>query len=121
MIVHNERAEPWRVTLVDTGTDSMTGGRLLRVKNHLDNEKAFMFTYGDGVGDINISELIKFHKKTWQNCNINNYIPITEDLEQLKHIIIKLKILKKNQKEMVQKLTEVFLFLINNVFDYTKR
>ena len=61
MVVHDKRAESWKVTLVDTGDDSMTGGRLLRVKEYLKNESSFCLTYGDGVGDINITELIKFH------------------------------------------------------------
>ena len=62
MVVHHKRAEPWKVTLVDTGDDSMTGGRLKRVLPYLKNEKVFCFTYGDGVADINITELINFHK-----------------------------------------------------------
>lgn len=59
--VHQRRAEPWLVTLVDTGAESMTAGRLRRVRNYLDDE-AFCFTYGDGVSNVNISELIAFHK-----------------------------------------------------------
>ncbi|MEH6347742.1 MAG: glucose-1-phosphate cytidylyltransferase [Bermanella sp.] len=62
MHVHNQRAEPWKITLVDTGEGSMTGGRLKRVAEHLKGEDAFCFTYGDGVGDINISESIEYHK-----------------------------------------------------------
>lgn len=62
MIVHKKRAEPWIITLVDTGDNSMTGGRLRRVKEYLKDEEAFCFTYGDGVADINISDLINFHK-----------------------------------------------------------
>jgi glucose-1-phosphate cytidylyltransferase len=61
MIVHKERAEPWNITLVDTGEDSMTGGRLKRIEPYLKNETAFCFTYGDGVADVNIKELIDFH------------------------------------------------------------
>lgn len=62
MVVHEQKTEPWRVTLVDTGEYTMTGGRLKRVSRYLDNED-FCFTYGDGVGDINITELIEFHNK----------------------------------------------------------
>lgn len=58
--IHQNNAEPWRVTLVDTGETSMTGGRLKRVRQYLGDED-FCFTYGDGVGDINITELIAFH------------------------------------------------------------
>lgn len=63
MEVHNKRAEPWKVTLVDTGDNSMTGGRLRRVAEHVKDEESFCFTYGDGVGDINIGETLQFHKK----------------------------------------------------------
>ena len=62
MKVHNKRAEPWTVTLVDTGDSTMTGGRLLRLKDYLIEEESFCFTYGDGVGDINISDTISFHE-----------------------------------------------------------
>jgi len=62
MEVHHKRAEPWTVTLVDTGDHSMTGGRLRRVSEYVKNEDAFCFTYGDGISDIDISKLIKFHK-----------------------------------------------------------
>ena len=58
---HNNYAEPWKVTLVDTGDNTMTGGRILRVKDYIGNE-TFMMTYGDGVANINIKELVEFHK-----------------------------------------------------------
>jgi len=61
MHVHERRAEPWTVTLVDTGDESMTGGRLMRVADHVKGEEAFCFTYGDGVGDIDIAASIDFH------------------------------------------------------------
>jgi glucose-1-phosphate cytidylyltransferase len=61
--VHQNKSEPWRVTMVDTGENTMTGGRLQRVYDYIKNDEAFCFTYGDGLGDINISSLIKFHKK----------------------------------------------------------
>lgn len=61
MRVHEKRAEPWSVTLVDTGESSMTGGRLKRVADYVKDEKAFCFTYGDGVSDINIRESIDYH------------------------------------------------------------
>ncbi|URD50619.1 glucose-1-phosphate cytidylyltransferase [Chroococcidiopsis sp. CCNUC1] len=62
MNVHCGYAEPWRVTLVDTGDKTMTGGRLKRVREHIGNE-TFCFTYGDGVSSVNIKELVKFHKE----------------------------------------------------------
>lgn len=63
MEVHQRNAEPWRVTLVDTGDNTMTGGRLKRVSPYLQNEEAFCFTYGDGVGDIDIGATLEFHRK----------------------------------------------------------
>lgn len=62
MIVHEKRAEPWKVTLVDTGDESMTGGRLKRIREHVKDEEFFFFTYGDGVGDIDITKAIEFHR-----------------------------------------------------------
>jgi len=63
MEVHQRKAEPWRVTLVDTGEETMTGGRLKRVADYLKDEEAFCFTYGDGVSDVDISAEIAFHKQ----------------------------------------------------------
>ena len=62
MEVHQQYAEPWKVTLVDTGDETMTGGRLKRIAEYVKDEEAFCLTYGDGVSDVNISELIAFHK-----------------------------------------------------------
>jgi glucose-1-phosphate cytidylyltransferase len=59
--IHEKYAEPWKVTLVDTGENTLTGGRLKRVEKYLKNEEAFCFTYGDGLSDLNISDSIKFH------------------------------------------------------------
>lgn len=63
MDVHQRNAEPWRVTLVDTGDDSNTGGRLKRVRDYLKPGEAFCFTYGDGVADVDITAEIAFHKR----------------------------------------------------------
>jgi glucose-1-phosphate cytidylyltransferase len=62
MKVHQQNAEPWTVTLVDTGEDTHTGGRLKRVASYLKNEKSFCFTYGDGLANVDITKLIKFHE-----------------------------------------------------------
>jgi glucose-1-phosphate cytidylyltransferase len=64
MEVHDSFAEQWKVTLVDTGEDTMTGGRLARVKKYVQDDEAFCFTYGDGVSDVDISDLIAFHKQS---------------------------------------------------------
>jgi glucose-1-phosphate cytidylyltransferase len=62
MEVHTHKAEPWKVTLVDTGDDTLTGGRLKRVQQYVRDDDAFCFTYGDGVSDVDITKLIAFHK-----------------------------------------------------------
>lgn len=72
--VHNSQAEPWKITLVDTGFDSMTGGRIKRIKEHVGNS-TFMLTYGDGVGNVNISELVAFHKKQNKYCTVTSVQP----------------------------------------------
>jgi glucose-1-phosphate cytidylyltransferase len=61
MIVHNNVAEPWKVTIVDTGLNTMTGGRVKRIRDYVNNEP-FLLTYGDGVSDVNIGDLVAFHK-----------------------------------------------------------
>lgn len=63
MMVHNRKAEPWRVTLVDTGADSMTGGRLRRVRDYLPDDEPFFLTYGDGVADVDIPASLAFHRE----------------------------------------------------------
>jgi len=75
MKVHKERAEPWTVTLVDTGDASMTGGRLGRVADFVKDEEAFCFTYGDGVGDIDISAVIRFHKQHGKQATLTATYP----------------------------------------------
>lgn len=96
--IHQGNAEPWRVTLVDTGEETMTGGRLKRVAPYLEGEKDFCFTYGDGVSNVNIGELIRFHRSHSKQAtltatyppgrfgalNINNEDSITEFLEKPK-------------------------------------
>ena len=75
MTVHEDRAEPWTVTLVDTGDNSMTGGRLKRVLPYIKDEEAFCFTYGDGVADINIKSLIEFHKSHGKQATLTATFP----------------------------------------------
>lgn len=74
MEVHQRRSEPWRVTIVDTGEATMTGGRLGRVRDYLGNEP-FCFTYGDGVGDVNITESIAFHRASGRRATLTGVRP----------------------------------------------
>jgi glucose-1-phosphate cytidylyltransferase len=73
--VYHSKAEPWNIKLIDTGADSMTGGRLKRVSKYLKNENAFCFTYGDGLANINISDLISFHFSHGKLATITATIP----------------------------------------------
>lgn len=72
IIVHNKHAEPWKVTVVDTGLETQTGGRVKRIEEHVGNE-TFMITYGDAVGDINIPELLEYHRKNGKIGTISVY------------------------------------------------
>jgi len=75
MKVHQQNVEPWKITLVDTGETTQTGGRLKRVKEYLKNEKEFCLTYGDGLSDVNIGSLIKFHRKHGKLATITGVSP----------------------------------------------
>ena len=75
MIVHNQKAEPWKVTLVDTGDDTMTGGRLKRVASYLQGEDIFCLTYGDGLSNVNITKLIAFHRAQQVKATVTAVLP----------------------------------------------
>ncbi len=75
--IHDRRTEPWRVTIVDTGLETMTGGRIKRIQKYTENEP-FMMTYGDGVCDVNIAELVKFHKSHGKIATLTSVIPKQE-------------------------------------------
>ena len=75
MEVHEQHAEPWRVTLVDTGDEAMTGGRLKRVGSYLDGNEPFCFTYGDGVADIDIAKLLSFHQAHGRKATLTAVVP----------------------------------------------
>jgi glucose-1-phosphate cytidylyltransferase len=75
MQVHQQNAEPWRVTLVDTGDETMTGGRLKRVAPYVSGEELFCMTYGDGVSDVNVTELLTFHKKQGTQATLTATLP----------------------------------------------
>lgn len=75
MDVHQQNAEPWRVTLIDTGDETMTGGRLKRAEEFVKDEEAFCFTYGDGVADIDIGSLVKFHQQHGKQATVTAVQP----------------------------------------------
>jgi glucose-1-phosphate cytidylyltransferase len=75
MIVHEKKAERWQVTLIDTGDETMTGGRLKRVRRYLADGEPFCFTYGDGVADIDIGELVEFHRSSGKLATVTAVQP----------------------------------------------
>ena len=75
MIVHKQKAEPWKVTLVDTGETTMTGGRIKKIKSYL-NEETFCLTYGDGLCDLDINQLIKFHRSSGKKATVTAVQPL---------------------------------------------
>ncbi len=74
LTIHNNVSEPWKVTVVDTGLNTMTGGRIKRIKNYIGN-KPFLLTYGDGVSDLNINKLVDFHKNNKKMVTISSVQP----------------------------------------------
>ncbi|RYY08363.1 MAG: glucose-1-phosphate cytidylyltransferase [Sphingobacteriaceae bacterium] len=74
MEIHDSQAEPWKITLVDTGNESMTGGRIKKIQPHIGNEP-FMLTYGDGVSDVNLTELLSFHQTRGKYCTVTAVQP----------------------------------------------
>src|SRR3569833_565507 len=72
---HQTKHEPWRVTLVDAGPDTMTGGRLKRVAPYLDPGEPFFFTYGDGVADVDLTELDAFHRRHGKDATVTAVVP----------------------------------------------
>lgn len=118
MEVHQKFAEPWKVTLLDTGSKTMTGGRLKRVEKYIGNE-SFCFTYGDGISDINISNLIKFHKEKGKLATLTAVNPPG------RYGVLDLK--KDNVDRFMEKpkgdgawINGGFFILESNVLDYLK-
>ncbi len=75
MVVHQKKVEPWRVTLVDTGEDTNTGGRLKRVADYISEDEAFCFTYGDGLGNVDIRLSIEFHRRHRKLATVTAVLP----------------------------------------------
>lgn len=75
MEIHEQHAEPWRVTLIDTGDTTQTGGRLRRVRRYLENETAFFFTYGDGLSNVDLPALVEFHRREGKLATVTAVMP----------------------------------------------
>ncbi|MBE5883520.1 MAG: glucose-1-phosphate cytidylyltransferase [Lachnospiraceae bacterium] len=116
MIVHTEHAEPWKVSVIDTGLDTMTGGRLKRVKEYIGDEP-FLMTYGDGVADVNINELVNFHKQSKHLATLSAVLPEGRfgvmDIEN--HMI---KSFREKSKDDMGWINGGFMVLEPQVLDY---
>lgn len=119
MIVHNNNTEPWKVTLVDTGLNTMTGGRIKRVKDYIGDE-AFLLTYGDGVSDVDINELVKFHKSHGRIATITAIQPGGRfgmlDIDESESI----ENFKEKSKEDGGWINGGFMFLEPKIIDYVE-
>jgi glucose-1-phosphate cytidylyltransferase len=117
MTVHNQKAEPWKVTLVDTGNDTMTGGRLKRVASYLQTDDIFCLTYGDGLSNINITDLIAFHKAQGVKATLTSVLPPGRfgalDLEG-----VRVKSFREKPQGDGAKINGGFFVLSNKIFDY---
>jgi glucose-1-phosphate cytidylyltransferase len=117
MEVHDSHAEQWRITLVDTGLNTMTGGRIKRIRKYVGNE-AFMLTYGDGVADINLNRLLAFHKSHGRTATITAVQPSGRfgalDMDENDHVIS----FKEKPKGDNAWINGGFFVLEANIFDY---
>ncbi|MGH1406888.1 MAG: glucose-1-phosphate cytidylyltransferase [Rhodomicrobiaceae bacterium] len=115
--VHQKNAEPWRVTLVDTGEKTYTGGRLQRIKSHLDSEENFCFTYGDGVGNINITKSIELHNRNNAMATVTAvYPPSRFGAMEIKNEMV--HSFKEKPKSESNRINGGFFVLSPKVIDY---
>lgn len=118
MIQHNNNAEDWTVTLVDTGESTMTGGRIKRVQDYVKDDEMFCLTYGDGVCDVNIAELVKFHKQHGKLATLTAVPPIERfGLLQMENENTVTKFMEKPQDKTTY-INGGFFVLSPKIFDY---
>ena len=117
MMVHNNVSEPWKVTLVDTGLNTMTGGRIKRIQKYIGNE-AFMLTYGDGVCDINVEDLIKYHRSHGKIATLTAALVEQRfgvlDISDKKNIIS----FREKNKDDGARINAGYMVLQPEIFDY---
>lgn len=119
LIVHNNHIDPWRVTIVDTGLNTMTGGRIKRIQKYIE-EDTFLMTYGDGVCDVDINKLVEFHKKHGKTATLTAVM-----LEQQKGILdiggdSSVKSFREKNKFDGSPINAGYMVLNKRVFDYIK-
>jgi len=117
--IHKTNTDPWKVTCVDTGLDTMTGGRILRIKPYIGNEP-FLLTYGDGVCDVDISQLVEFHKKHGKKATLTAVIQKQEkgvlDISEIGAV----KSFREKKDKDESPINAGFMVLEPSVFDYLK-
>lgn len=117
LLVHSNHSENWKVTVVDTGIGTLTGGRLLKIKKYLEDEDNFMLTYGDGVSDVDINALLNFHKSHGKICTVTATKPESRfgflDLDGNQ-----VNCFREKSKSDVGYINSGFMVLKSNVFDY---
>jgi glucose-1-phosphate cytidylyltransferase len=114
--IHKKHAEPWKITLVDTGLETMTGGRLKKVKKFVDDQ-TFCFTYGDGISDVNITKLIKFHNKKKKEATVTIIQPQNRfGVLEIKNDLVS----KFKEKPIHEWINGGFFLLEPKIFDYIK-
>ena len=118
MIIHNHHAEPWKVTLINTGVDTMTGGRVKRIRSFVGNE-TFMLTYGDGVSNVNIKDLVDFHFKNKKLVTVTTTQPANRfgTLNLKENQVLSFQ--EKSQTETVW-INAGFFVMQPEIFDYIK-
>lgn len=120
MTIHSNVSEPWRVTLVDTGLDTQTGGRIKRIRNYVGDE-TFMLTYGDGVGDVDLSDLLRHHTASENVVTLTAYQPGGRfgllDLDEEKNRVIGFR---EKAKEDSNWINAGFMVCDAAIFDYIK-
>ncbi len=115
--VHNNFAEDWKVTVVDTGYDTLTGGRVKKIQPYIGDDENFLLTYGDGVSDVNISALIKFHKAHGKICTLTAVKPDSR-FGYLDFDGDKVLAFREKSKEDVGYINAGYMVLNSKVFDY---
>lgn len=116
--IHKKRVEPWKITFIDTGLMTNTGGRLMKIKKYVGNE-SFMLTYGDGVGNVDINKLIQFHKENKKKATITSVIPEGRFgiLKLDKHLV---KSFEEKKKDNKNRINAGFFVLEPEIFNYIK-
>ena len=115
--IHNNFSEDWKVTVVDTGFDTLTGGRVKKIQPYIGDDENFFLTYGDGVSDVNISELLKFHKSHGKVCTLTAVKPDSR-FGYLDFDGDKVLAFREKSKEDVGYINAGYMVLSSKVFDY---